>query len=149
MTRIFINLPVADVAGATIHVMLLSQVSYATFTDAPNIDTPTRSGALFCLSFDSRGAVDEIHHLATAVGGIETRPIKDHGFMYGRAFDDPGGHGWKSIWMDTGAAEAGTRDMPEAQHCRLTPPPRSPSPPSTGCRVAPKPSARPARQADA
>jgi uncharacterized protein len=139
MTRlIFINLPVTDVARATafyqavgfeknemfsneqascmvwseaIHVMLLDRAFYATFTNKRIIDAKAESGVLLCLSFDSRAAVDDIHRRATAAGGTEPRPIKDHGFMYGGAFDDPDGHGWETMWMDPAAAEAGPPDM--------------------------------------
>ena len=143
MTRmIFINLPVTDVVRATafyqaigfqknekfsnqqascmvwseaVFVMLLDHGFYATFTGKRIIDAKAESGALLCLSFDSRSDVDDIHHRAKAAGGIETRPIKDQGFMYGGAFDDPDGHGWETVWMDPAAAEAGPPDM-ESSH---------------------------------
>lgn len=143
MTRmIFVNLPVADVPRATafyeaigfgkndmfsnerascmvwsdaIHVMLLDHAFYATFTGKRIIDARTESGALLCLSMDSRAAVDEIHAKARAAGGTEPRPIQDHGFMYGGAFDDPDGHGWETMWMDQAAAEAGPPDMQPAE----------------------------------
>lgn len=31
----------------------------------------------------------------------------DHGFMYGRSFQDPDGHHWEVFWMDPKAAEEG------------------------------------------
>ena len=142
MTRmIFINLPVTDVARATafyegigftkndtfsneqascmvwsdaIHVMLLDHAFYATFTGKRIIDARTESGALLCLSFDSREAVDRVHQQARAAGGTEARSIQDHGFMYGGAFDDPDGHGWETMWMSPAAAVAGPPDMVEA-----------------------------------
>lgn len=129
---IFINLPVADLATSTafyealgfeknagfsneqasamgwsdtIHVMLLVHDFYATFTEKPIMDARAASGALFCLSFDSKAAVDDIHRRAAAAGGRQTRPIKDHGFMYGGAFDDPDGHTWETLWMDPAAVQ--------------------------------------------
>ncbi|MES2755218.1 MAG: VOC family protein [Pseudomonadota bacterium] len=124
---IFVNLPVVDVAKATafyaalgfeqnaafsnavassmawsdtITVMLLSHDFYATFTPKRIVDAKAESGALLCLSFDSRAAVDA--HVETAVnaGGRELHEPQDHGFMYGRAFEDLDGHGWESMWMD-------------------------------------------------
>ncbi len=128
---IFINLPVGDVPKATafysalgftlnpafsneqasamawsdtIHVMLLDRAFYSSFTDKQIIDAKTQSGALLCLSFDSKNAVDAIHSSATTAGGRETRAIEDKGFMYGGAFEDPDGHGWETVWMNVGAA---------------------------------------------
>ncbi|MEQ5829325.1 VOC family protein [Sulfitobacter sp. NFXS29] len=131
---IFINLPVADVAKATafyealgfkmnpafsnesasamgwsdtIHIMLLDRAFYATFTDKQIIDAKTHSGALLCLSFDSKEAVDDIHSRAATAGGRETRAIEDKSFMYGGAFEDLDGHGWETVWMDAGASTDG------------------------------------------
>jgi len=127
---IFINLPVADVPKATafytalgftmnpdlsneqasamawsesIHVMLLDRAFYATFTDKQIIDAKTQSGALLCLSFDSKDAVNTIQNCATTAGGRATRAVEDKGFMYGGAFEDPDGHGWETVWMNVGA----------------------------------------------
>lgn len=33
-------------------------------------------------------------------------PRQDHGFMYGRSFEDPDGHIWEAMWMDVEAAKA-------------------------------------------
>ena len=130
MRMIFINVPVRDLAAATafyeaigftrnaafsndvasamqwsdaISVMLLDHTFYATFTDKPIADTRAVSAALFCLSFEDRAAVDAIHAAARTVGGRETRAIKDQQFMYGGAFEDPDGHTWETVFMDTAA----------------------------------------------
>lgn len=124
---IFVNLPVVDVAKATtfyeaigfeknadfsnevassmmwsdtITVMLLGHEFYSTFTDKQIIDAKKQSGALLCLSFDSRDAVDAHTRAAVEAGGRELHEPQDHGFMYGRAFEDLDGHGWESMWMD-------------------------------------------------
>lgn len=132
MTRmIFVNLPVADVAGATafyqalgftrnemfsneqassmvwsdtITVMLLDKAYYATFTDKTLIDAKTTSGVLLAISRDSRAEVDGITDAAIAAGGRETREKQDMGFMYGRAFEDLDGHTWEPMFMDMAAA---------------------------------------------
>jgi uncharacterized protein len=138
---IFINLPVADVAKATvfyeaigfekneafsdaqasamvwsdaIQVMLLDHAFYATFTDKRIIDASTESGVLLCLSFDNRESVDDIQRRAVAAGGRETRAIEDQGFMYGGAFDDPDGHGWETVWMDAEAAAVNPAEQASA-----------------------------------
>jgi predicted lactoylglutathione lyase len=30
--------------------------------------------------------------------------VQEHGFMYGRSFEDPDGHIWEVVWMDLAAA---------------------------------------------
>lgn len=129
---IFVNLPVADVAKATafyeavgfkknpmfsneqassmvwsdtIYVMLLGTDFYRTFTTKEIIDAKTSSGALLCLSFDSRADVDAFTDAAIAAGGRETRDVQDMGFMYSRAFEDLDGHTYEPMYMDMAAAE--------------------------------------------
>lgn len=135
MTRmIFVNLPVTDLSrslsfyeaiGATpdprfcddsaaavsfseaIHVMLLTHDRFAGFTSRSIVDAHTQAQALFCLSEDSRDAVDATMNRAIAAGGEgDPNPIQDHGFMYGRSFADPDGHIWETMWMDVEAAMA-------------------------------------------
>jgi predicted lactoylglutathione lyase len=60
------------------------------------------------LSCDDREGVDEITEKAVAAGGRETREKEDHGWMYGRAFEDPDGHTWEPTWMDLEAATRAT-----------------------------------------
>ena len=35
-----------------------------------------------------------------AGGKAYPTPKQDHGFMYGRSFEDPDGHHWEVMWMD-------------------------------------------------
>lgn len=131
MKMLFVNLPVADLARATafyeaigfeknamfsseqassmvwseaIHVMLLDRAFYSTFTTKPIADSHATSGALFALSFDSRGEVDAITERAIAAGGREVHDPEDLSFMYSRAFEDPDGHGWGPFFMNMAAA---------------------------------------------
>jgi uncharacterized protein len=131
MTKIFLNLPVADLPaakafyeaiGATnnpmftdetaacmvfsdvIHVMLLTHDKFAQFTPRKIADARERSEILICISADSREAVDDITERALAAGGREPRDKQDHGFMYGRSFEDLDGHIWEPMWMDMAAA---------------------------------------------
>lgn len=130
--KIFVNVPVADVARSTafyeaigfkknamfsneqasamvwsdaIHVMLLDRAFYRTFTAKTLIDAKIMSGVLLCLSFDSRAAVDAFTEAALAHGGRETREVQDLGFMYSRAFEDLDGHTYEPMVMDMAAAE--------------------------------------------
>ncbi|MBV8685671.1 MAG: VOC family protein [Alphaproteobacteria bacterium] len=128
---IFVNLPVADLGrsiafyeaiGATknpifsdetaacmvisdvIHVMILTHDKFRQFTPRAVADARSATEVLLCLSAESRQAVDDITEKALAAGGAEVRPAEDHGFMYGRAFEDPDGHIWEPMWMDMAAA---------------------------------------------
>ena len=136
---IFVNLPVADLGRAmafyaaigarnepmftdetgacmvfseTIHVMLLTHDKYRQFTDKPIADAHAASAALLALSCDSREAVDEITDAALASGGREPRAPQDHGFMYGRSFEDPDGHAWEPFFMDMEAAQTAMAKQP-------------------------------------
>lgn len=129
---IFVNLPVADldaskrfftalgysinpqfsddnaasvVISDTIVAMLLTKPFYATFTDKEIADAEKTSEVLVCLSAESREKVDELVGRALAAGGTDTGHTQDHGFMYGRAFDDLDGHTWEIVWMDPTAVE--------------------------------------------
>jgi predicted lactoylglutathione lyase len=55
---------------------------------------------LLALQVESRERVDELVEKALAAGGGEAREPEDHGFMFGRSFEDPDGHIWEVFWMD-------------------------------------------------
>jgi predicted lactoylglutathione lyase len=128
---IFVNLPVADlprsvafykaigaeqnlqfsdetaacmVLSETIHVMLLTHAKFAQFTPKRIADAHQTSEVLLCVSCENRAAVDEMTEAALAAGGREPREPQDHGFMYGRSFEDPDGHIWEPMFMDMAAA---------------------------------------------
>ncbi len=128
---IFVNLPVADlgrsvafyeaigaeqnpqftdetasmmVFSEAIHVMLLTHDKFRQFTTKRIADSHETVQVLLALSCDSREGVDDITEKAIAAGGRETRDKEDHGWMYGRAFEDPDGHTWEPAWMDLQAA---------------------------------------------
>ena len=132
---IFVNLPVTDLArskafyeeiGATnnpqftddsaammsfsqeVNVMLLTHARWADFTTKAIPDARTNAQVLLALSRDSREAVDAITARAEAQGTIiDPSPKQDHGWMYGRSFEDPDGHIWEVMWMDLAAAAPG------------------------------------------
>ncbi len=133
--KIFVNLPVADLGRATafyqavgftkndqfsdatasgmvlsdtIHVMLLTHEKFAQFTSKKIADAKDTCQVLIALSAASRDEVDGLVAKAEAAGGRpDPGPKQDHGFMYGRSFEDPDGHTWEVFWMDVAAhAEA-------------------------------------------
>ncbi|MEV5016524.1 VOC family protein [Streptomyces sp. NPDC053780] len=94
-------IPLSD----TIHVMLHTHRKYAEFTKKRIVDSTSSSEVLLALSAASREEVDALVEKAVAAGGSVTGEPQDHGFMYGRAFDDLDGHTWEVMWMDPTAAQ--------------------------------------------
>lgn len=90
----------AVVWSDTIYTMLLRRDFFQTFIKKDIADAHCVTESLTCLSRDSRAAVDEMVANAIAAGGKETRPPQDHGFMYGRAFEDLDGHIIECVWMN-------------------------------------------------
>ncbi|MGW1159631.1 VOC family protein [Streptomyces sp. NPDC002513] len=130
---IFVNLPVVDVEASkkfftelgytinpqftaddsacvvisdTIIAMLLSKQHYADFTKKEIADATRTSEVLLCLSAESREKVDALVDRALAAGGSVSGEPQDHGFMYGRSFDDLDGHTWEVMWMDPAAVQS-------------------------------------------
>ncbi|MFJ4833164.1 VOC family protein [Streptomyces sp. NPDC088747] len=93
------------VISDTIVAMMLSKQRYSDFTKKEIADATKTSEVLLCLSAESREKVDELVDNAIAAGGSATGETQDHGFMYGRAFDDPDGHTWEIMWMDPAAVQ--------------------------------------------
>ena len=136
---IFVNLPVADldkskafygalgftnepkftnemaacmVLSDAIYVMLLTHDFWKTFTSKTIPDAKTSAQTLLAISREDRVAVDAIVEKAAANGGrADPNPTQDHGFMYGRSFEDPDGHIWEPNWMDPVAIEKGPAEM--------------------------------------
>ncbi len=93
------------VISDTIVAMLLTKPFYATFTKKEIADATQSSEVLICLSAESREKVDELVEKAVAGGGTVSDQVQDHGFMYGRSFDDLDGHTWEIMWMDPAAVQ--------------------------------------------
>ncbi|WP_030751282.1 VOC family protein [Streptomyces sp. NRRL F-5135] len=131
-TKIFVNLPVKDlevsknfftkigysinpqfsdehaasvVISDTIYVMLLTEPRFKDFTKKDIADASRTTEAILCLSAESREKVDELADTALASGGSAAGDPQDHGFMYGRSFQDPDHHIWEVVWMDPAAVE--------------------------------------------
>ncbi|MFF3848434.1 VOC family protein [Streptomyces sp. NPDC002328] len=88
------------VISDTIVAMLLTKPFYATFTKKEIADATKTSEVLIALSAESREKVDELVDRALSLGGSPAGETQDHGFMYGRSFDDLDGHTWEVVWMD-------------------------------------------------
>ncbi|MFF0788634.1 VOC family protein [Streptomyces spiralis] len=93
------------VISDTIIAMLLGKQRYADFTKKEIADATKTSEVLICLSAESREKVDELVEKALAAGGTVSGGTQDHGYMYGRAFDDLDGHTWEVMWMDPAAVQ--------------------------------------------
>jgi uncharacterized protein len=93
------------VISDTIIAMLLSKQRYADFTKKEIADSTRTSEVLICLSAESREKVDELVGKAVAAGGTGNDDVQDHGYMYGRSFDDLDGHSWEVVWMDPAAVQ--------------------------------------------
>lgn len=93
------------VISDTIVVMLLAREKYAEFTKKEIADARKTSEVLIALSAESREKVDELVDKALAAGGTAAGETQDHGFMYGRSFDDLDGHTFEVVWMDPAAVE--------------------------------------------
>ena len=129
-TKIFVNLPAKDlnktiefftklgfkfnpqftdenatcmIVGEDIFVMLLIQNFFKTFTKKQISDTSKNTEVIVALSVEGREKVDHMINKAIEAGGRESREPQDHGWMYGRSFEDINGHIWEIIYMDESA----------------------------------------------
>lgn len=83
-----------------IFVMLLEEARFKTFIPGEICDARKNTEVLVCLSAESREEVDEMVSKAIAAGGTTYKEPQDHGFMYGREFQDLDGHIWELFYMD-------------------------------------------------
>jgi predicted lactoylglutathione lyase len=93
------------VISETIVVMVHTKEKYTQFTKKDIVDSTKTSEVLIALSAESRAKVDELVEKAVAAGGSVSGETQDHGFMYGRAFDDVDGHTFEVVWMDPAAVQ--------------------------------------------
>ena len=127
VNQIFLNLPVKDISktihffknigfsfdqtytdenatcmiiGENIYAMLLVEKFFKTFTSKEICDTKVNTEFVCALSVESRNKVDEIIDRVLLSGGSEPRAVQDHGFMYGRSFQDIDGHLWEVFYME-------------------------------------------------
>jgi len=129
-TKIFVNLPVKDLAASVrffkslgyefdpqftddtatcmivaenIFVMLLTQDKFKGFTPKPICDAKQSTEVLVAITLESRAKVDEMVRKAVAAGGATYKEPEDHGFMYAHGFQDLDGHIWEPFHMDPAA----------------------------------------------
>ena len=129
-TQIFVNLPVKDlnetvdfftklgfafnpqftdenatcmIVNNDIFVMLLVEKFFKTFTKKEICDSTKDTEVIVALSTESREKVDQMINNVIEAGGKEHRKPQDHGWMYGRSFEDINGHLWEVIYMDKNA----------------------------------------------
>ncbi|WP_432071630.1 VOC family protein [Streptomyces wuyuanensis] len=93
------------VISDTIFAMLLTEARFKDFTEKDVADAATSTEVIVALSAESREKVDELTDAALAAGGSPANETQDHGFMYGRSFQDPDHHIWEVVWMDAKAVE--------------------------------------------
>ncbi|MBW7955480.1 glyoxalase/bleomycin resistance/extradiol dioxygenase family protein [Patescibacteria group bacterium] len=131
--QIFVNLPVKDleatktfwtavgftfnpqfsdqnaaslVLGENIYAMLIVPSYFSTFTKKEIVDATKMTEAINALGAESKAEVDNIVDKAIAAGGKETRAAEDHGWMYGRSFEDLDGHQWEVTYIDVSSIPA-------------------------------------------
>ncbi|WP_181905885.1 VOC family protein [Microbacterium bovistercoris] len=134
MTKVFVNLPTADLERAKafytalgcdispeftdenaacivwsddIYFMVITREHFATFTDKPIADPNETLQVSTAFSMDSREEVDVVLAKGLAAGGVEPKPAQDYGFMYSRDLDDPDGNSLGFLFMEPAAVEVG------------------------------------------
>lgn len=134
MTKIFVNLPTADlerskafytalgcdinplftdenaaciVWSEDVFFMVLTREFFGTFTEKTVVDPKESAQVLVALSRDSRDDVDAILAAGLAAGGVEPKDAQDYGFMYSRDLEDPDGNVLEFMYMSEQAAEQG------------------------------------------
>ena len=128
--QIFVNLPVKDlnktiefftklgfkfnpqftdenatcmIIGENIFAMLLVEKFFKTFTKKEICNARKSTEVILALAVESRKEVNEMVAKAIKAGGKEPREPQDHGWMYGRSFEDINGHIWEVFYMNIGA----------------------------------------------
>jgi uncharacterized protein len=126
-TKIFINLPVADlkksidfytaigftnnpqftdhtaacmVLSEEIYAMILTHAKFKEFIKKPIGDPQKNTSVINSISVDSLTEMNAMADKALAAGGKEITEFKDYGFMQQRSFSDPDGNHWEVFYMD-------------------------------------------------
>ncbi len=94
--------------------MLLEESRFGEFTSKQVADARTSTEAILAVSAESREAVDAFADAALGAGGSPANEPTDHGFMYGRSFNDLDGHLWEVMWMDPAAVEQGPAEYAQS-----------------------------------
>lgn len=126
-TKVFINLPVKDLARSmdffqnlgfsfnpqfsdekagcmvvsdSIFVMLLTETYFKTFIDTEVCNAHRSTEVLIALDAASADEVKQFINKAKSLGGKLYAEAKDHGFMYQHSFADLDGHKWEMAYVD-------------------------------------------------
>jgi uncharacterized protein len=126
-TKMFVNLPVHDLAGSMAfyralgftfntqftddtgaammisehnYAMLLTHEKFTSFSSKPIPDARKTTGVMVALALETKQAVDDMVTAAVKAGGKEPMAKQDYGFMVQRAFEDLDGHTWAPFYMD-------------------------------------------------
>lgn len=129
MRSLFINLPVADNAASKafyaalgfshnpdfsddsstcivisehLYVMAMERARFQGFIEGEIAPAGTIE-VINCISCDSREEVDQLVTKALDAGGRAWKPTTDVGSMYNGSFQDPDGHVWEVVWMESAA----------------------------------------------
>jgi len=90
----------AMIISENIIAMLHTHDSIKRFTRKKLVNSHSETETLLALQLDSKEEVDQLLERAIDAGASEYRDVEDHGFMYGRSFEDLDGHIWETFWMN-------------------------------------------------
>jgi predicted lactoylglutathione lyase len=85
--------------------MILVEKFFKTFAKKEICDVTKDAEVIVALSAESREKVDQMMNRVIDAGGRESRELQDHGWMYGRSFEDIDGHLWEIIYMNETALQ--------------------------------------------
>ncbi len=88
------------IVSDNIHVMLLSENSFSTFTKKDIADSSQCTEVILAFSASSREEVDLIVNRALSTGGKVSNDPIDMGWMYGWSFQDIDNHLWEVLYME-------------------------------------------------
>lgn len=88
------------IINADTYAMLIAKDRFSDFTPKIICNARERCEAIVAFSAESREDVDALFERAVSLGASKVRDPEDHGFMYGRSFNDLDGHVWEIFWMD-------------------------------------------------
>lgn len=88
------------IVGEGCYVMLLTHEFFQSFTTKAIANTATHAQVINAFTAESREEVDRLMARALEIGAKELGQPEDHGFMYGRRFEDQDGHIWEVVWLE-------------------------------------------------
>jgi len=83
------------------YLMLMSFEKFKSYSQKPLPDFKNTIGSYVTLQVDSLERVNELLHRGLLTGGKESIPMLDEGFMQLRRIEDPDGHTWDVVFMDS------------------------------------------------